>query len=666
MPKRAPLQPGQPADLIQAARPRPAVTLRSVLAALILLPLNAFWVVQMEVIRYSAHPTTISLFFNIVFILLVLTIVNRAVRRVAPRLAMERGELLFIYAVLAIASCVCGHDSFEVLVPMLSYSFRYADSGNQWGTIFNPHLPHWLLVGDKSIFQNYYNGNDTLYRVQYLRAWIPVACIWSLFFGVVLFVMLCLNAILRKQWTDNERLSYPVVQLALQVSNDDSFDSRTGLFRNKLFWIGFAIAATIDTVNSLNVYYPQIPTIFTPGRGQSFFDAQQWVTEKPWNAIGWTPLSFYPFLIGLGMLMPLDFLFSAWFFYIFWKAQLVISVANAWDQNPRVPYSNNQAFGAYMAFCLYSIWLSRGYLTQVFRRAMGRSSDLDDRNEPVTYRGAILGIVIGVGALCWFSAAIGMGPWLPIPFFAIYFALSLAITRMRAEMGTPVHDLHFTGPDVILTEVFGTKATTFSSPQLAVMSIFFWFNRAYRAHPMPHQLEAFKLAEQTKSDYRKWFWGLAVFGVLAGLAGFWAMLHLMYDYGSSAKSMPTFGYEAFGRFEGWVKSPKPDIDRWPEAFAIVVGFLTAVFLQFMRVRFTWWPFHPLAYAVTSAWEMNLVWLPLFIAWLLKVVILRYSGRVGFQRSIPFFIGLMIGQFTVGSLLNIYGIFMGVPTYQFWQ
>ena len=33
----------------------------------------------------------------------------------------------------------------------------------------------------------------------------------------------------------------------------------------------------------------------------------------------------------------------------------------------------------------------------------------------------------------------------------------------------------------------------------------------------------------------------------------------------------------------------------------------------MRVRFTWWPFHPLAYAVTSAWEMNLVWMPLFIA-----------------------------------------------------
>jgi hypothetical protein len=55
-----------------------------------------------------------------------------------------------------------------------------------------------------------------------------------------------------------------------------------------------------------------------------------------------------------------------------------------------------------------------------------------------------------------------------------------------------------------------------------------------------------------------------------------------------------------------------------------------------------------------------------LAWILKTLILRYGGRGGFQRSLPFFIGLMIGQFVVGSLWNIYGILREVPTYQFWQ
>src|SRR5437899_1483883 len=89
---------------VQPMEVRKAVTWRSVLACIVLLPINAYWVVQMEVVRYSAHPTTISLFFNAIFILLVMTVLNRGVRRIAPKLALERGELLLIYTVMAIGS----------------------------------------------------------------------------------------------------------------------------------------------------------------------------------------------------------------------------------------------------------------------------------------------------------------------------------------------------------------------------------------------------------------------------------------------------------------------------------------------------------------------------------------------------------------------------------
>src|SRR5947209_6549812 len=116
----------------QSLKGHKAVTWRSVLLCLILLPVNAYWVVQMEVVRYSAHPTTISLFFNAIFILLCLTILNRGVRHIAPGLALERGELLLIYTVLAIGSCVCGHDMLQVFVPMLTWSFKHATASNGW------------------------------------------------------------------------------------------------------------------------------------------------------------------------------------------------------------------------------------------------------------------------------------------------------------------------------------------------------------------------------------------------------------------------------------------------------------------------------------------------------------------------------------------------------
>jgi hypothetical protein len=638
-----------------------AVTWRSILICLLIMPLNSYWVVQMEVVRYSAHPTTISLFFNTVFILLCLTLLNRAVRKVAPGMALERGELLLIFSGLSISSCVSGHDMLQVFVPMLTWTFKHADAGNEWAKIINPHLRDGLFIKDEAIWKSYYLGNDSIWHWRYLSAWLPVVTAWTIFVTLLLFVMLCLNAILRKQWTDNERLTYPIVQLPLQITTEAAFQPK-GLFLNRLFWIGFVIAGTIDCINSLNYYYPSIPTVLTPGFGQSFLDIGPFFTQKPWNAIGWTPLSFYPFMIGLGMFMPLDFLFSCVFFYWFWKFEKVTSVALAYDQDPRFPYTETQSFGAYISFCLYSVWVSRHYLKQVVMRALGKPSDLDDSREPMTYRNALLGIGVGVTALVTFASYLGMVWWVGIIFFLIYFALALAITRMRAELGTPMHDLHFTGPEMIMTRVVGSNA--FNVDTRTVFALFFWFNRAYRSHPMPHQLESFKLAEQSHADYRKWSRALLFLGGAAVFIAFWAILHLMYSYGAESKSRMTFGAEAFNTLTGWIKSPQPG--KFPEFMAILIGFGIAFLLQFLRMRFPWWPLHPLAFAVTSSYEINLVWGPLFLAWMFKSLILRYGGRGGFHRSLPFFIGLMLGQFVVGSLWNIYGIIRDVPTYQFWQ
>ena len=638
-----------------------AVTWRSILLCLLLLPINSYWVVQMEVVRYSAHPTTISLLFNTVFILTCLTFLNRAVLKFRPNAALNRGELLLVYSVMCIGSCVSGHDMLQVFVPMLTWSFKHADSSNNWANVINPHLPKALFLNNESVYRAYYIGGESLWQWKYVAAWMPIVLAWTFFVSLLLFVMLCINAILRKQWTDNERLSYPIVQLPLQITSDQAFKP-TGIFRNRLFWLGFVIAGAIDCVNSLNYYYPSIPTILTPGFGSSFIDLAQYFTVKPWNALGWTPLSFYPFVIGLGMFMPLDFLFSCVFFYWFWKLEKVVAVASAWDDDPRVPYTEPQAFGAYMSFCVLSIWLSRQYLKQVWTQAWKRNGVLDDSREPMTYRSALVGIAVGVSCLIGFAHYMGMTWWLGLVFFLIYFALALAITRMRAELGTPIHDLHFTGPELILTRSVGSEA--FDASNLTAFAMFYWFNRAYRSHPMPNQLESLKLAEQSRSDLRRWNVAIMGLGSVAVFVAFWTILHLMYSYGAEAKSRITFGAEPFNQLNTWLKSPAPG--KFPETVAIGVGFLIAFGLQWLRMRLPWWPFHPLAFAVSSSWEINLVWMPLFLAWVCKSLLLRYGGRGGFQRSLPFFLGLMLGQFIVGSLWNIYGIVRGLPTYQFWQ
>ncbi|MDE2126339.1 MAG: hypothetical protein KGJ62_07100 [Armatimonadetes bacterium] len=638
-----------------------ALTWRSAAICVVLLPLNSYWVMQMEVVRYSAHPTTISILFNTVFLLFVFTCLNQLVACKTRLTPLTRAELLLVYAILCIGSCVGGHDFLEILVPMLSWPYKHASASNNWLHLIIPHLNPHFFVTNPAIYKTYYTGNDTIWRVKYVRAWLPVVLIWTGFVALLLWVFICINAILRKQWTDHERLTYPIVQVPLIITNPAAFQTG-GLFRNRLFWIGFAIAAGIDIINSINYYYPSVPTVLTPGFGQSFTDIGQFVTSKPWNAIGWTPISFYPFMIGLGMFMPLDFLFSCVFFYWMWKMEDVAAVALALDHDPLFPYTQSQSFGAYMSFCFFAIWISRRYLRDVVLCALGRPSPLDDSLEPMRYRWAIVGIVIGFSGLVIYSMILGMSWWLAIAFFVMYFALAVAITRMRAELGTPIHDLHFTGPDQVLTRVGGTKV--FSTSNLTVMSLYFWFNRAYRGHAMPQQLEAYKMAEQTRSDYRRWHIAMVVLSTLAIFIAFWAMLFLMYHYGAEAKSKLTFGSESYDQLQGWLNTPAHG--NFQQFMAICVGFGIAFLLQWLRTRFPWWPLHPLAFAVTSSWEINLVWGPLFLAWIFKSLILRYGGRRGFHRALPFFVGLMLGQFTVGSLLNIFGIIRGLPTYQFWQ
>lgn len=649
--------------------PHRTVTFRAVALGVVLEAVNAFWLVQMERIRYSAHPTTVSLFFNAIFILVVLTGLNSlVVRSPLRRWALCQGELLLIYAMLCIGSCMAAHDMGQVLVASLTWPYYQADNNNHFAGLFWRFLSSWAMMPDKDAAEGYFRGHDTLYTRQHLTAWLGPTLVWTGFITVLLFTMQCVNSLIRKQWTDNERLTYPLARIPLEITDSMPHGrGRSGvpLTRNKIFWLGFVLAAAVDTTNSLNLYFPAVPAILVPGHGSSFYNAQDYVVNKPWNAIGWTPMSFYPFVIGLGMLMPMDFLFSSWFFYLFWKMQTILTVANAWDGDSRMPYANYQAFGAYMLFFASTLWVSRQYFKRIARRALGLPSDIDDADEPLPYRGAFLGLAVGLIALCLFAMALGLAWWLSIAFFLIYLALALAITRMRAELGTPVHDLHFTGPDWVLADLIGARAL---GPQnLAVFSLFFWFNRAYRAHPMPHQLEALKMAEQTggRHEMRGWFWALILAGAVGMVFAFWAMLHWNYIYGATAKSIGTFGPEAWDRYAGWLRAPKPGSPQ--VGAAIGVGFVFAGFLQAMRIRFVWWPFHPLAYAVSGSWEMNLLWLPLFIAWVVKSLILRYGGGMKtYQASLPFFYGLILGQFIPGSLLNIWGISTAQPTYQFWQ
>ncbi len=113
------------------------VTAKAILIALVLIRINGYWVMEIEVIRYAGHPTIISIFFTSIFSLFLLLIWNLLLKRIAPILVISQGEMLVVYIMLNLASGLAGHDTLQVLVPILGHPFWFATPENELSCWFD-------------------------------------------------------------------------------------------------------------------------------------------------------------------------------------------------------------------------------------------------------------------------------------------------------------------------------------------------------------------------------------------------------------------------------------------------------------------------------------------------------------------------------------------------
>jgi len=538
----------------------------------------------------------------------------------------------------------------QILPPVMNYGFWFATPENGWEELFWGHLPSWLVMSDNNIARGYYEGETNFYDPDILLMWLKPALFWTGFIMVLYFTMICVVTIIRKRWMEEEKLSYPIIQLPMEMAVNSA-----RFYRNRMMWLGFAIAAGLDMIHGLHQFYSFIPDFNTRYNLAPFF------SEKPWNAIGWMPVCFYPFVIGLAYFMPLDLSFSTWFFYLFWKAQLVARSALGLKRLSG-PYLGDQSAGAWLGIGLLSIWLSRHSIFRIIRSAFSRKT-LDDSGEPLPYRMALGGVLVGIGVLCLFSRAAGMSIWVGVSFFSLYFIIVLAATRMRAELGPPTHDLYYEGPERMITAAVGTR---YLGPgNLSVFTLYFWITRDFRCHPMPHQLEGFKLAEKVDFSNRRLVMAMMLATLVGTIAAFWSILHLYYEYGVTSR---VHGYslgvarESYVRLQNWLDYPSGPDKTILGQMGFGLGF--TIILMSLRRMFLGFPFHPVGYAVAGSWTMSWMWFSVMLSWLIKYILLRSGGLRIYRRGVPFFLGLMLGQFISGGIWSLVGIIADRPVYSF--
>jgi hypothetical protein len=78
---------------------------RALIIGALLIPPNLYWLTLAETVL----STLFTIFYNVTFTLFLLVVLNEAIRRFAPAIALEASELLIVYVMLAIATGIFGH-----------------------------------------------------------------------------------------------------------------------------------------------------------------------------------------------------------------------------------------------------------------------------------------------------------------------------------------------------------------------------------------------------------------------------------------------------------------------------------------------------------------------------------------------------------------------------
>jgi len=622
--------------------PPNAVTKKAILVGLILVCVNAYWVGIASELWYTVY-TLVSPFSNAIFTLVVLLTVNPFLRRWMPRLAFTSAELLLIYVMVTMVSTISGHSMMAILMGTLAQPFWFATPENEWEQLFWRHIPAWLTVHEPQFLRGYFEGESSIYLMAHIRVWLVPVLVWSGFIFALYGSLLCLGLILRKQWMEHEKLSFPLTQLPLQMTMSRNF------FRSKGMWIGFSIAAAIRVLNGLHDLFPAAPGLPANYRLDQFF------TERPWNAIGYTSMSFNPAIVGLAFFMPLDLALSCWFFFWLTRAERVSASIVGWQNL----YLNDRAAGAWVGIAVMALWSARRHLVQIARHIVGRKR-MDDSDEPLSYRTVIILTVLSMSLVVFFCYAAGMSLWVIGVFYLLYLAFALALGRVRAELGPPYHEVIGINPRQMMVEIFGSRRL--GGANLTIMTFMYAFNRCNRAHAMPNQIESLRIGERSGMSKRMLLTGMALAIGIGALATFGSYLQITYHYGVLARCRGTigyFGWESFNPLQSWLQYPT-DTDGRSIVF-MVGGFLFVCFLNLMRTRLLWWPLHASGYVLSGAsWGgMIYFWFPVMVSWLIKFLLLKFSGWQTYRRAMPFFLGLVLGDYIPRSILSLVSLVLNV-------
>jgi len=515
------------------------------------------------------------------------------------------------------------------------------------------------------------------------HAWKRTLTFWLPLFALSFIGGISLVMLVHPQWSKRERLRYPTAYVASELVSGWGEPQKPGILRDRRFWLGFAISACILMLNGYYQWNSNSIRIPLSVSVLSQF-GRKWpiVYKYTYDWILFAPAVYFS-AVGFAYFVSSEISFSLGISGIVHAAVfLSLTVAGIDMTGGGLEGSkyNFQMFGTYLGVALVILYTGRRFYGSVFARAFGLwTGDPVERHVAWACRIALLA---GVAMVLMLVFGLGMDWLLATLFVLLSGMMFVVVTRINVETG-----LFMIQPGWYAVMVlFGVLGFAAIGPHMLVMLGILCV--VMTLDPivclMPLAANALRLGELAKVKPSRLSPWLVVSVVLALVIGVTVTIGFQYAHGGTqygwadtvaknpfkliqrelAKGTTDFGDRDKVQGLDLAKMhPKRDA-----LYSMAIGLAIALGLSALRLRFTWWPIHPVLFMIWGTFPGMILAVSFFLGWLLKTGISTFGGGRAYRSAKPIFIGLIAGEFAAGILWTLVGaayyLIEGVPGKKF--
>lgn len=644
MPEPAPGKPDSTSEQSQ----RYPVSARAVIIGVLGVAVACFIVSWAELVVSSIQIAICQFAPAAIGLLFVVILANLLLRALSKRMRLRPQEIIVIYMMILVASLSTSRGILERWIPTLIAVNYFTTETNHWDKLYYENIPQWSVVfntddqGVQRSSVDFYEGLRPGRAIPW-GLWVKPLGMWCILLAALIMAYACMASILRRQWVDNEKLTFPLVYLPLELARDEP--GPASFFRNRLTWVGFAIPTIIFMVNGIHESVPSVPLLKLQYPWNPFFSTM----GRPWRDLGQTTAYCSLAAVGFSYFIPAQVLLALW--SMFWLNRLENIVFSAFGKSfeampvyPTSLWNGYHCAGAYIVLAVYLVKSGWPHLRQAWEMANNPRAE-HGAGEFLSYRAAVYGLLISVIVAIGWMVALGMSVWMAaVEVIVFLFIVVLVMARSVSEAGMLMTETSFRPIDLV--RIFTPQASLGVPTITALALVDGAITRDLRGNLLSTFLDGLKMSDAVKLNRRHLFWAIVAALVVTFTWG--SALHLILPYRRGAITLYGYAYQwnsfmGFKQFEPVMVSPDKFEPRLAAYFVSGLAFTT--FLAWMRTQHVWWPFSPLSFALSGSWSMIVFWCPIFIAWVIKSLVLRYGGMKIYSNLRPFFLGLVLGEFS---------------------